>query len=166
MFYTTLLSFLLLAIFIIKGIQNWGLLHSYSAYAAKWTTYKPMDNMHLWSLITFFVAALLAPAMINMAEGSSLQFLGFFAPLYLIIVSMTPEWASNDKQYRVHVIGASLCAAAAFVWLLFVQHAYLQIGIAAAFVAIMSGVSRTYKTCLTFWLEMLMFLSVYMTALQ
>ena len=94
----TFISCLLLFCFICLGIGKFGLLRSYSAYAPKWDETVPMKNLNLWSIITFLAGFLLMPVLLQYSEGHILQFLGFFTPIYLMGVSLTP------KSYRVSIV--------------------------------------------------------------
>lgn len=154
------LSFCILAAFIGLGVCLFGLLRSYSAYAAKWTEELPLHNVHVWSLVTIVAAFLMVPPMIDAGEGNPLQFLGFFAPLYLILVGLTPEWETSKGQHRVHMAGAIVCALCAFAWLVLVRHLWY---IVLIFALIFAGIAYLLKRfdAYVFWGEMIMFTSVY-----
>lgn len=157
------LSALLLLGFIIIGVNKFGLLSSYSAYSEKWETAVPIDNANLWSIVTFAAAALLMPVMIQLASVSVLQFLGFLTPLYLIGVALTPEWYKDKKSHIFHSIFAFLSAFGGIYWCMFIMHG-LYIFIAIIVVVIISAlITKTLKSCGVFWLELIMFLTVYLT---
>lgn len=158
----TFISCLILFCFICLGIGKFGLLESYSAYAAEWDKTVPIKNLSLWSIITFIVGFLLMPVLLQYSEGHTLQFLGFFAPLYLIGVSLTPKWASDKNEYKYHVAFALLCALCSFLFIVFVLGKYGCIIGSIIIVLIASLSSKTLKSSLTFWLEMIMFLSMYL----
>ena len=101
---TAILSFVLFSGFVILGEVVFGQLPSYSAYSTKWKVKVPLNSMNLWSLVTLIVAFLLMLSMLEIGDGSYLQFLGFFAPLYLICVCLTPDWETNSKQHKFHLI--------------------------------------------------------------
>lgn len=161
----TLISTLALFSFIGAGVVRFGLLPSYSAYSSKWGQAVPMNNMNLWSVVTFVAAFLLCPALLELGAASMWQFLGFLTPVYLITVSLTPEWQTKLDQYKVHMIAAVLCATGGLGWLIFVMHALKVLGCVFAFIMTMALFSGTAKTSAIFWLEMFMFLSVYSTVL-
>lgn len=158
----TFISCLTLFCFIFLGIGKFGLLPSYSAYSAKWDTVYPIQNMNLWSILTFVAAVFLIPVLLEYSDGSMLQFLGFFTPLYLICVSFTPNWASNPKEYKYHVAFAFLCALCAFIFIIFVLGKWGCILGSIIIVLISSLLSKTLKSSLVFWLEMIMFLGMYL----
>lgn len=163
--FTTLMSLALFAGSILLGVRKFGLLPSYSAYSSKWTEAVPMHNSNVWSIVTVIVALLLAPALIEQGEGNPWQALGFFAPIYLIIVAFTPRWETNKKQKRVHVIGAALCALIAFLWAALVCHSpeTVLLSLMAAWIA--GIVTKSIERSLVFWAEMAMFSAVYVSLL-
>ena len=160
----TILSFILLVGFIaLSTFLNRELPGSYSAFSALWADEIPMSNLNVWSIVTAIVAFLMVPPMIEAGDGSYFQCLGFFAPLYLIVVSLTPEWDIDKRQHRVHVIGAALCAFLALLWLVLIRgHWWL---VCACFVAavIAGSWTKTLPGCRVFWGECVMFLSVYLS---
>lgn len=160
-----LMSTLALFSFIGAGVVRFGLLPSYSSYSSKWGKAVPMNNMNLWSMVTFVAAFLLCPALLELGAASMWQFLGFLTPVYLITVSLTPGWETDRKQYVVHMIAATLCAAGGLGWLVIVMHSLKVLACVMAFVATMALFSGTAKSCWLFWAEMFMFVSVYATIL-
>ena len=160
-----LISTLALFSFIGAGVIRFGLLRSYSSYSSKWGEAVPMNNMNLWSIVTFVAAFMLCPALLELGAASLWQFLGFLVPVYLITVSLTPDWKTNRGQFIVHVIAAALCALGGLGWLIFVMHALKVIACSFAFVMTMALFSGSARTCPVFWAEMFMFLSVYTTVL-
>lgn len=158
-----LISCLIFTSFVILGVYKFTLLASYSAYSSKWAEKVPIKGMNLWSIVTFTAAILLVPVLIELGVNNPWQFLGFFTPLYLILVSFTPEWQTNKSQYKVHVVGALSCAIAAFGWLIFVQHQLLTVIVVADILLLISLLTQTLKKSYVFWLEMIMFASVYIS---
>lgn len=162
---TIIASFILLFGFIGLGIFRFGLLPSYSSYAAKWAERVPLPtNLHLWSIITIIAAILLTPAMVGIGEGNYFQFLGFFAPLYLIVVGLTPEYETDARQKRIHVIGAISCAVLAIIWIAFVAK-HWDVFLACSFIIFCAAlITQTHKKSMIFWGEMALFLSAYVTS--
>ena len=158
---TTIISLALFAGFVGLGIRKFGLLPSYSAYSSKWNEAVPIHNMNLWSIVTIAAALLLVPAMVERGQGNPWQFLGFFAPLYLVLVGFTPEWEANPTQHKVHVIGAISCAAISAVWLAVICHLAWLIGVSFLVMLCAAFATKSIKTCYVFWLEMTMFATVY-----
>lgn len=162
---TIIASFILLFGFIGLGIFQFGLLPSYSAYASKWEEHTPLPNrLNLWSIVTIIAAILLIPAMIEVGEGNYFQFLGFFAPLYLLVVGLTPAYETDARQKRIHICGAIICALFAVIWVAFVAQRW-AVFLACSFIMFMAALAtQTHKKALLFWGEMALFLSTYVTS--
>lgn len=169
---TTILALVIFVGFVAFGVIKFGWQKSYSAFASKWTEAMPIDNhTHLWSIVTIVVAILLAFGMIEQGEGHPLQFLGFFAPIYLIIVGFTPEYqdkpgdddkmrAKRKRQRIIHYIGTILCTLCVIIWTyLAAPAAVLILPFIVAWIA--GIVTKTIERSLIFWSEMGMFAAVF-----
>lgn len=165
---TTIAGIIVLAVFVSISIRRFGMQPSYSDFSPCWDEAVPIRSMHLWSIVTFVVAALFMPALIELGEGNPLQFLGFFAPMYLIVVALfpltaLPADASDDERKKwkrkkvIHNIGAALCSAATVSWILFVCRLWWVCLLALALVAAAAFATRTERSSLVFWLEMALF---------
>lgn len=162
---TSVASVILLAGFVILSIYRFGLLGSYSAYAKRWDAAYPIHNANLWSIITIASALLMMPAMIELGESNPLQLFGFFTPIYLIIVGLTPKWESSSKQNLVHTMFAFICAVVAASWIVFVAKIWWSLAIAFAAVLLLSLATRTLRHSLVFWAEVVMFAATYSVVL-
>ena len=158
---TTILALVIFVGFVAISVRKFGWLRSYSAYAAKWTEVAQINrHTHLWSIVTVIVALLMACGMLEQGDGHPLQFLGFFAPVYLAIVAFTPEYETNREQHIVHVMGALLCATASVAWLWFAGPQGTIIF--SLMVAWLLGIlTRSINSSLIFWAEMAMFGAVF-----
>lgn len=167
MFYLlTLLSAILLTSFIYLGVAKYGQLASYSAYAAKWESNIPLTSTtHLWSIVTFIAALLIIPAMVELGEGNPAQCLGFLTPVYLIIVSRTPEWETNTVQHRIHMLFAILCALGNILWVCLVCKLWWLLLIVAFAFSCFAYNKGSLWSCKVFWGEMIMFASAYLSIL-
>lgn len=158
----TILSLLLLGGFTaLSCALFFGVPASYSAFSAEWRTMYPKTPV--WSYVTAAAAFLMVPPMIEAGDGSALQCLGFFAPLYLIVVSLTPDWDIDRKQHIIHTGGAVFCASLAVAWLVLIRG---QWWLALACLAAAAGAglwTRTLRASLVFWGEMALFLSTYVS---
>lgn len=158
---TTILALVIFVGFVTFSVVKFGWLRSYSAYAAKWTEAVPINaQTHLWSIVTVIVALLMACGMLEQGEGHPLQFLGFFAPVYLAIVAFTPEYETNRQQRIIHYIGTILCAAASVAWLWFAgPQGTIFFSLIAAW--LLGILTRSINSSLIFWAEMAMFGAVF-----
>ena len=159
-----ILSILLLFGFITVSIRRYGLLNSYSAFSTKWLRDVHLSNTDVWGVVTFIAAFLMVPPMITAGEGSGWQFLGFFCPVYLILVGLTPEWESKPLQRKLHCAFAITCALLCFGWIVLVCHCWYVV--LAPFLICLALAHRLNRfDALVFWGEMVMFTSAYLTLL-
>lgn len=149
-------GFIWLSCFLNRGIPA-----SYSAFSELWEEDPP--RLNTWSVVTFLAAFSMVPPMIQAGDGNPVQFLGFFAPLYLIVVSLTPNWDIDKRQGRIHTAGAIACAVLAFAWLLLIRHHWWVVVICLAAGGVAGWRTRTLPGSLVFWGEMVMFASVYLS---
>lgn len=159
MLYLVIISAILLIGFITFGLIKFGVLGSYSAYSAKWYTICP--KISLWSIVTFVAAALLIPVLIELGEGNNFQFLGFFAPVYLIGVSLTPKWESDKHEHKYHMIFAILCAICGVAWCLFIAKTWWILLMVGLIWIVVGWMSDTLKSSLTLIGELIAFFSMY-----
>ena len=161
----TVLSTVILFSFISGGIIRFGLQPSYSVYSKKWSDAVPINSTNLWSIITIVAAFLLCPAMLEVAAGSALQFLGLLTPVYLIITALIPDWYTSKKVYLVHAISALLCMCGSLVWLIAIMHAFKVVVIIGIFYMTIALLTGTTRTSMVFWFEMWLLVSVYVSVL-
>ena len=163
---TCIASLAIFAGWLALSIHRFGWLHSYSAYAAKWTEFLYIDSTtHAWSIVTMVVAFLLVYPMLEMGDESPLQFLGFFAPVYLGVVALTPEWETKRRQKVVHYIGTALCATATVLWLVLALRLWYYLAIAFGAMWVAAWVTKTVKSSYILWLELTLFAAVYAAVL-
>jgi len=162
-----MLTFTIISLLLLAGFTTWAsklrdeIPTSYSALATDVAEWYPGAAVNPWSVATFLVAFLMLPPMIEAGTGDYLQCLGFFAPLYLIIVALTPGWEKDKRQRIIHRAGAAVCAFAAVVWLIAVR-GDLGLTLCVYILSMVAGtVSRTIDRCMVFWLEVGLFASVY-----
>ena len=149
--------------FIFISVLKFGQLPSYSAYSTKWIERYPNWKVKIWYAITLIAAFLIIPSMIQAGVGNKLQFLGFFAPAYLIGVAHTPNWETDASEHKLHMIFAVLCAVAGICWSIFVAHTWCILLFNIIIVLIASLLSKTFKDSKVFWGELIAFNTVYMS---
>lgn len=157
----TIISTVLFFGFIILSVFKFGILTSYSAYSTQWNKSLPLKNLNLWSIVTIISAFLLTPSLIEVGNDNPFQFLGFFVPVYLIAVGLTPDWETNKKQGFWHTFFAILCAICGIVWLCLFKTCYIELTFIIIMIVCVGIYTKTLLHCIVFWLEMLMFLMVY-----
>lgn len=158
-FILTIISAVILFGFIIFGCMKYGLLPSYSDYSTKWLEDQPKFSM--WTLFTVIAALLIIPPLIEVGTGSVLQFLGFMAPVYLIVVAFTPRWDSNRKEHVIHNIFAALCSICGILWCALVANSLPGL-LLTGFITLVGAIStETLNKGLQFYLELIVFMAIY-----
>ena len=166
MLISTVASLAIFAGFVALGIRRFGMLRSYSAYSPEWDKAVPMRGAHLWSIVTFVAAFLLIIPMVERGADNPWQFLGFAAPIYLIVVAAFPLTEEQDtRRYRIHCIAAAACAVVAILWLALICGKGWLVLVSLLVMACAAFASRTITKSYIFWLEMTAFTSVYVALL-
>lgn len=156
MYVLTSISALLFFGFVILGVVRYGLLSCYSEYASEWQKFYP--KLNIWSMVTAITALLMVPVLIESGAGNPWQFLGFLAPVSLIAVAASPEYAKDKFQWWIHQIGA--WSAVAFIVLYSIKIPNLW-WIVLILAAVAAGLGIWKKGTWMFWGEMAMYLATY-----
>lgn len=168
----TIASLVIFVGFLAISIRKFKFQPSYSDFSPLWDKAVPIHNMHLWSIITFFFGALLIPALCELGQSNPWQFLGFFAPIYLIIVAIFPLEEITDKDSeddkkrkernrKIHTFAAAACAVIATLWVILVCKIYWLLPVSLLIAWCMAYATATVKSSYIFWLEMAAFGAVY-----
>ena len=113
----------------------------------------------MMTLLTFF----LMPAWLEMSEGSAFQFTAFLSAAGVLFVGAAPAFKDSKMESKVHSISAYVCAAAALAWICLVTPYWYVILIVFGVVAALAVVTKTWKTCYIYWLEMVAFVSTFIS---
>lgn len=126
------------------------------------TYYLLGDKGWLFSLSLTLMGLSLMPAFIEISDsaGHWYTFLSFFTCAAIIFVGYTPKF-KQQEQAAIHVVAASIAAAAGIIWSLLT---IWYIPVISIFVFI-APIIIQWKTAKVFWLEMLAFFCVYASAL-
>lgn len=164
----TSISMLMLLIFNIISIRRYGLLSCYSAYGEKWEEYGKevgIKNLNLWTTITNVSAVLLVPPMLVASEGTVLQSVCFFAPLYLIMVGATPDYAYFKNHKTIHVCGVLLCVVSLIIWLSFISGKIIILWPVSILLLTVALGTNTLKESWLYYLEMTLYITAYVALL-
>lgn len=123
-------------------------------------------NGWLFCLMMYLVVALMMPAWITLSEGSNFQFLAFLAPASIAFVGTAPRFKSGGLENKVHMTSAYIAAACSLAWVALVTPYWVAILIYVVFEGAKAFFSKTYKTCLVYWLEQVAFLSTFTAAIM
>ena len=165
MIVVTLISFVLLAGFIALSIVKIGKLSCWSKYGAEWAKIAPIHNVNLWSAVNVVSALLIVPPMVQRGADNPLQFLGFFAPLFLLLVGFTPDYQDTKKKNAIHQVGAWGCVVMVMLWLILIRHLwFIVLPCFVLALVVMLGTRSEWKDWELFG-ECAMFASVYVALL-
>ena len=113
----------------------------------------------------------LLPAWLELGEvispwSTNLNVLAFFACAAICFVGAAPAFRSSKLEGTVHTAAAITAAVASLAWCLIVcwQIMYVPI-ITAGLIALAAWLSKTFKSGLTYWLEMMAFGATFVTVI-
>lgn len=117
---------------------------------------------YIFTGVLWVMAFTLLPVWLNCNVGTDLELLKFFCCASLCFVGAAPHFKGIDK--RVHTIAAITSAITGLLWILIcTKFWYIIIGFLLLLLLLMY-LTKTFK-CYIFWLEMVMFFSVYLVLL-
>ena len=146
---TALLSFLILTAYIIYA----GTAESLSA------TYYKVKKPYLFQLALGVTGFLIMIYLLDITAGKWYQFMSFFSTSALIFVAFSPDYRQM-LEGKVHTVNASVSAGSSVLLLILMGYWYVPILPAlTAFFLIKKYGNKTY------WLEMVCFASIFITAL-
>ena len=126
--------------------------------------YKWEKNMGwLFPGMMYIIAGLMMPAWIQLSAGSNFQFLSFLAPACILFVATAPSFLDSYLENRVHSISAYLAAACSILWIILVTEFWWVILIVLGIITILAFATKTVKTSYIYWLEMVAFLSTFIS---
>ena len=144
-------------------ITSFVILLSYILYAgvaeSLSATYYKVKKPYLFQLALGITGFLMMVYLLDLTAGKWYQFLSFFATSALIFVAFAPDY-KQMLEGKVHVAAAMVSAIAALT--LIVLMGYWYIPILPFLVSILIIKKRGNKT---YWLEMVCFSSIYLTAI-
>ena len=120
---------------------------------------------YLFCLMMSAVVAFMMPAWLTLSEGSTFQFLAFLAPMSIAFVGTAPKFKDDKLEGNVHSVSAIIAAACSLLWVALVTPYWVAIPIYVVFEGAKAFFSKTYKTCLVYWLEQVAFLSTFTAAI-
>ena len=144
-------------------ITSFVILLSYILYAgvaeSLSATYYKVKKPYLFQIALGLTGFLMMIYLLNMTDGKWYQFLSFFATSALIFVAFAPDYRQM-LEGKVHVAAAMTSAVAALALIVLMGYWYVPIlpFLASVFIIRKWG-NKTY------WLEMVCFSSIYLTAM-
>ena len=104
----------------------------------------------------------LMPCWLHISHGSNFQFLSFLSAMSLAFVGASPSF-NESLEGVVHKVSAYLCALCAILWIILVTPFWYVILIVLVAIIAAALLTKTWKTCYVYWLEMVAFLSTFTT---
>lgn len=156
------ISFLILGSGMAVSISRYGLRDCWSSYGEPWESDSPM-NLNIWSAVNVLAASCLVPPMLHIGQHSLFQSFGFFAPLFLFLVGLTPDYKTSKTKNLIHQIGAWGSVVMTVVWLFMAAREWFAIFPAAVLASVLAIGTRSARQSWMLWLEVWMFLAVYLT---
>ena len=144
-------------------ITSFVILLSYILYAgvaeSLSATYYKVKKPYLFQIALGLTGFLMMIYLLGMTDGKWYQFLSFFATSALIFVAFAPDYRQM-LEGKVHVAAAMVSAVAALALIVLMGYWYVPIlpFLASVFIIRKWG-NKTY------WLEMVCFSSIYLTAM-
>jgi hypothetical protein len=123
---------------------------------------KKHDNLKvLFPLTIVLLAIFLMPCWLTLSDGSDYQFLSFLSSMALTFVGASPAFDEDHLENTIHNVSAYICAICALLWIVLVTHFWYLILISFVIVAILAVLTKTWRTCYIYWLEIGVFLSTF-----
>lgn len=169
--FLTMMGVIVFAIYNAYILSKFGVPHSLS------NTFYLLNGIkkglgYLFTIMMFTLSICLMPGWIEITESISswshhLTALPFFAAALLSFVGAAPAFKDSDLENKVHTISACAAAAFAILWCSIVCYniAWIIIPASTIVILIASLATRTLKSCITYWLEMIAILATFITIL-
>lgn len=107
----------------------------------------------------------LIPCWIKISKGSNFPFLSFLSSVALMFVGATPAFKSSKIENNVHMYSAYCFVAFAILWIILVTPYWYVILIVSVIIGIAGWLTKSWKTGYIYWLEMIAFLSTFISIL-
>ena len=144
-------------------IASFVILLSYILYAGTAeslsATYYKVKKPYLFQIALGLTGFLMMVYLLDLTAGKWYQFLSFFATSALILVAFAPDY-KQMLEGKVHVTAAMVSAVAALTLIVLMGYWYVPV---LPFLASVFIIRKWGNK--TFWLEMVCFASIYLTAI-
>lgn len=157
-----LISFLIFAIYNIIAIIRFGVLTSLSNTYYLYNSIKKGLGV-VFSITLSIVGGLLLPAWLDISDGSNFQFLAFLCCAMIIFVAYAPQFKDDKLTSTVHTASAILSAICGLLWI-FIVTPFWYVPLIMGIIFVLIGfITKSLKRCYVYWLEMIAFISTYVT---
>lgn len=117
----------------------------------------------LFTAMMWVIAILLMVPLLDVTPelGKPLAFLSLAA---IMFVGAAPEF-QEDMEGKVHTIAAWVAAVLGIAWAVLFAHGFAWLAISFISMCVAANMTKTEKSSLTFWLEMVAFCTVFISAI-
>ena len=117
----------------------------------------------LFPVTIVLMCILLIPCWLEISDGSPWQFTAFLSAGSLLFVGCTPAFKSSKLENNIHDYSAYVGAFFALLWIIMVTPYWYVILIVLGIISIIAIWTKTWKTSLIYWLEMIAFISTFIS---
>lgn len=117
----------------------------------------------LFPSMMILLAFFLLPVWLEISKDSTFQFTAFLSVVGVLFVGGAPAFRKSSMENAIHTFAAYFCAASAILWICLVTTYWYIIPIVFAVMAILAIITKTWKTCYTYWLELVAFISTFIS---
>lgn len=117
----------------------------------------------LFPVTITLICLLLMPCWLEISNGSPWQFTAFLGAGSLLFVAFAPAFKANYLEKRVHETSAYVAALFSLLWIIMVTPFWYIILIVLGIVSTIAIWTKTWKTGLIYWLEMVAFASTFIS---
>lgn len=162
----TIISLLIFVLYLVYTIKRYGIQPSLSeTYYLLGKTPDGFNKLKasIFTVMMWAISFTLLPAMLDITPDG-FKFLMFLALASICFVGTAPNF-KEEFEGKVHSVSAILAACFGILWAVLMPHGFLGLGLAMLGVLAGAKVTGTMKGSRIFWLEMIAFATVYLTAL-
>lgn len=121
----------------------------------------------VFTIIDIIITPIWVKTNINyFASSSTYVWLCLFSSLCILIVCCTPHYYKTINLRVIHYLSAFFAAFSTFMWILMVAIEYIYIPLLILSISTYIAIAtRTLRSCLGYWLELISFYSIFITLL-
>lgn len=151
--------------FVVYTVYKFGIPDSYSATYYLW---KDMSDtvFPIWETVTWLAGIFMCIGMSGVVEPDSMASLCcFLVPSGLLGVVIFRDFLANSVTHIEHCVMAGICAFGAGLWVALTTNLFWVLIILLLVVLNTSLMTKTFKSSICFWMEIVLFLGIPIIAL-
>lgn len=111
----------------------------------------------------FLMVIFLMPCLLQLSCNSDFQCFAFLSMLSLLFVGICPRILEYNIESKIHNIAAIISTIFAILWIILVTPYWYVILIIFACITAVAILTKTWKTCYIYWLEIVTFISTFIS---